>query len=207
MIDKLKSFLANQKLPGKDQQLKFTKYQKLLERIDLEQIKPRLSAVCIVLYPYNDKWFSVLIERPTYKGVHSGQIAFPGGKTEKDDKSLWQTAQRETFEEVGIAMQDLEYIGALTNIYIPPSNFMVYPFVGVLNNKPSFVKDPKEVARIITYDINTLLDNSIIKQMDMEQSNNNKVHTTYYDIEGNVVWGATAMMLTEFKEILKRINF
>ncbi len=107
MISRLKQFIEEEPLPGKDQQYKLAPYRRLVESIDLEKAQPRVSAVCIILYPVNQAWHSILIERPAYEGVHSGQIAFPGGKVEESDSGLWYTAQRETYEEVGIPIRKL----------------------------------------------------------------------------------------------------
>ena len=205
MISRLKQFIEEEPLPGKDQQYKLAPYMRLVESIDLEKAQPRVSAVCIILYPVNQAWHSILIERPAYEGVHSGQIAFPGGKVEEGDSGLWHTAQRETYEEVGIPIGSLGFVGKLTEVYIPPSNFIVHPYIGFLPEQPNLIPDAYEVANIIQYDVSMLLDDSIIKQRAIKHSSNTNIHTSYFDIHGNVVWGATGMVLMEFKEILRRV--
>ncbi|MFT6411681.1 MAG: 8-oxo-dGTP pyrophosphatase MutT (NUDIX family), partial [Flavobacteriales bacterium] len=105
----------------------------------------REGAVLMMLYPHEDKYFTSLIVRPEYDGVHSGQIAFPGGAKEEQDSDLMQTALRETEEEVGVHSSAIQIIGALSEIYIPPSNFLVQPYIGILSERPAFLRDEFEV--------------------------------------------------------------
>ena len=162
------------------------------------------SAVMILLYPKNNSIYSVLILRPKYNGTHSGQVSLPGGKFETCDNDFSETALRETQEEVGIDASKINIIGALTELFIPPSNFLVFPFVGYLNEEPLFFANKKEVTKIIEYPISMLINEDIVKTKTFEIKNNISFAAPYFDINGNVVWGATAMILSEFKEILKK---
>ncbi|MGB1003786.1 MAG: NUDIX hydrolase [Salibacteraceae bacterium] len=164
---------------------------------------PRLSAVMIMLYEKNKETYFTLIERPKYDGVHSGQIAFPGGSKDENDKNLEYTAVRELNEEVGIT-DEIEIIGSLSEVYIPPSKFLVTPFIGVLKNKPTYIKDDFEVETIIETPLSLILDDSIVKKGWVHVGNNKlKMKVPYFDIYGHMVWGATAIILSELKAILK----
>ncbi|MFL9845887.1 NUDIX hydrolase [Flavobacterium rhizosphaerae] len=164
---------------------------------------PRESAVMMLFYPKNDQATLVLTKRNTYKGVHSAQISFPGGKKEPEDNSLTQTALRETYEEIGIAPSQINVIMPFTKVYIPPSNFLVVPFLGTMGHTPVFVPDPKEVNTIIEMPVQTLLDDAIVTTIEMKTSYAEKIVVPAFEIEGNIIWGATAMMLSELKEIIK----
>lgn len=162
------------------------------------------SAVLVLLYPNEHKQTSVLlIERMTYDGHHSGQIALPGGKVEPSDLDLEATALREFFEETG---SDLipTIIGKLTPVYIPVSKFMVQPFVGYLTQKPNFTINDFEVSQLIEWSINELLLPETVKQTTIEPTPGLKIKTPYFDIQGKILWGATAMIMNELKWVLKR---
>lgn len=161
------------------------------------------SAVLILLYPNEKNQTSILlIERMTYDGHHSGQIALPGGKVEPTDKDLEATALREFFEETGSDLMPT-IIGRLTPMYIPVSQFMVQPFVGYVNQKPNFTINDFEVSQLIEWNIDDLLLSETLKQTTIEPTPGLKVKTPYFDVQGKVLWGATAMIMNEFKWVLK----
>src|SRR5687767_13502782 len=168
---------------------------------------PRTSAVMIILYPENDQLYMVLIKRPDYQGVHSGQVSFPGGKFEEEDVEFMRTALRETHEEIGVNPNEIEMVGALSRIYIPPSNFLVYPFVGFCKQPPSFIIDT-EVDRVITVPANILLDDTIIREGKFLAGGNLgfEIKAPYFEIDNERVWGATACILSEFKHILQLVK-
>ncbi|MDG1219230.1 MAG: CoA pyrophosphatase, partial [Flavobacteriaceae bacterium] len=153
----------------------------------------------------------ILILRNTYNGVHSNQIGFPGGRVEVYDKTLFDTAIRETHEEIGVRVQKNELIRELQEIYIPPSNFNVYPFLVILNHPPSFVKDDKEVKEIITIDLESLLNCEITQTLITIPAKLNKlitqndVEVPTFKLAGYNVWGATAMMLSEIKDLINDV--
>lgn len=168
-----------------------------------EKLNPRKSAVMMLFYPKDGETHLVLTKRNAYPGVHSSQISFPGGKAETEDADLTATALRETFEEVGVEPDKIEVVMPFSEIYIPPSNFLVQPFLGILKNEPKFKPDPKEVTAIIQLPLDTFLDDSIIIPSEMKTSYSQSILVPAFVFEGHVVWGATAMMLSELKETIK----
>lgn len=202
-IENLKTNLQKP-LPGVEAQFEMAHVKR--ERVlanTYESQNYRPSAVLILLYPNEQKQTSVLlIERMTYNGHHSGQIAFPGGKAEPDDVDLQATALREFFEETGADVTPT-VIGKLTPVYIPVSKFMVQPFVSFVEQKPNFSASAYEVNELIEWEINHLLNPEIIKETTIEPTPGYKIKTPYFDVQGKVLWGATAMMLNELKWVLK----
>lgn len=168
---------------------------------------PRLSAVSLLLYNKNEEPHFVLTKRQVYKGAHSGQISFPGGKQEDVDDTHLDTALRETHEEVGVHPTELNLIGQLTPTYIPPSGFLVYPFVVQALNEPSFFAEEKEVKEIIEVKVKDLVHPDSLQTTIMDFGNGvNKVKVPYFNLNGEIVWGATAMILNEFREIIVANN-
>jgi 8-oxo-dGTP pyrophosphatase MutT (NUDIX family) len=166
---------------------------------------PRMAAVMMLFYPKNGITHLVLIVRNSYEGVHSGQIAFPGGKWETEDENFSITALRETHEEVGIAPNQMEIIKLFTPTYIPPSNFMVHPFFGICKEEVCFVPDPTEVSSIIELPLSIFLSDKIIIDATLTTSYAKNINVPAFEIDGHVVWGATAMMLSELKDVLKSV--
>ncbi len=203
-IDNLKTNLQKP-LPGEEVQFEMAhvKREKLADLLgDYKNYRP--SAVLILLYPNEQQQTSVLlIERMTYDGHHSGQIALPGGKAELADIDLEATALREFFEETG-ADATPTVIGKLTPVYIPVSKFMVQPFVAYVEQKPNFTASAYEVNELIEMEIDHLLNPDIIKETTIEPTPGLKLKTPYFDVQGKVLWGATAMMLNELKWVLSK---
>ena len=174
-------------------------------------LSSKKAAVIAALYEDDNKIRLILILRNTYNGVHSNQIGFPGGRVEDYDKTLFDTAIRETYEEIGVRVQKNELIRELHEIYIPPSNFNVYPFLVILNHPPSFVKDDKEVKEVITIDLESLLNCKItqtqipIPAKLIELNIQNDVEVPAFKLAGYNVWGATAMMLSEIRDLINDV--
>jgi 8-oxo-dGTP pyrophosphatase MutT (NUDIX family) len=164
---------------------------------------PRRGAVLILIYPDADQAFFPLIKRPIYSGVHSGQIAFPGGKMEPEDKDISHTAVREAWEEVGVLPEDVKLIGQISDLFVPASNFLVSPVIGYCERKPEFIPEIKEVDRIIETPLKQLLALDTRKQKILEMGGLFKLDTPYFDLSNEVVWGATAMILEEFIQVLE----
>ncbi|HET6227003.1 MAG TPA: CoA pyrophosphatase [Bacteroidia bacterium] len=185
-------------VPGEIAQLK-NKYAQPLNH------QPKKSAVLILLYPLENGISTVLIERAVYVGVHSGQIAFPGGKAEETDPDLKYTALRETYEEIGIPMEKIEVLGNLTDVYINPSNYLVTPYIGYYSGSPDFIPNEREVQRIITIDI---LDpvNVIKSEKKIMHSNGLSIYTPFYNVNGFTIWGATAMIMSELIALTEGIR-
>ncbi|MDG1508384.1 MAG: CoA pyrophosphatase [Flavobacteriaceae bacterium] len=165
---------------------------------------PKIAAVLALFYPNNNNNTSLLLtKRASYNGPHSNQISFPGGKIEKSDNNLSQTALRETFEEVGVSQEKVEILREITNVYIPPSNFLVTPFIGITKTKPMF-KVNSEVAEIIEVSFLDLLDDNNVGTIQITNSYMRETLVPSFNINGSVIWGATAMILSEIKEVLKK---
>jgi 8-oxo-dGTP pyrophosphatase MutT (NUDIX family) len=164
---------------------------------DKEPRVARKGAVLLLFYPGENGCALPLIKRPAYPGIHSAQVALPGGKWEESDGSLEVTAIRETEEEIGVDRTKIQLIGNLSNLYIPPSNYLVSPFLGFVNERPEFIPDPREVERVIPCDFKKLMDKGIRKEKSIEIYNKTRIVAPYFDIDEEMVWGATAMMLSE----------
>jgi 8-oxo-dGTP pyrophosphatase MutT (NUDIX family) len=172
-------------------------------------IKPnertRKRAVLILFYPYQNEIYFPLILRPAYDGVHSGQVAFPGGRYEKTDENLIRTALREAQEEIGLRLNDVKILGILTELFIPPSNFYVLPVVAAIPYRPDFFPDPREVEDIFQIKLKDISDVSIIGSSDM-QVRGVQITAPHYEVNGYKIWGATAMMISELLTVLKAVD-
>ena len=195
-------------LPAKASQFKMSPpFREELIEMYKESIKiANRAGVMALFYPDKEQQTKlVLILRNTYKGVHSAQISFPGGKFEPNDISLKKTAIRETFEEIGIPEQNIEVIKQLTEVYIPPSNFFVQPFLGVIKETPIFIRQEDEVEEVIEVSLNHFIKDSNVISTTVKTSYSIEVEVPAYQLNGHTVWGATAMMLSEIKDLLKNI--
>ncbi len=162
----------------------------------------REAGVLLLLFPDREGFSLVFIQRTVDEGPHSGQISFPGGGREKIDRDIFATAIREAEEEIGIDGESVEVLGTLTPLYVPPSNFCVFPIVGIYPEFPAFEKSPDEVEDIIIAPLDIILDPAIRGEKKM-QTKRHRWTAPYYDISGFHIWGATAMITSEFIEILK----
>ena len=166
---------------------------------------PRKAAVLMLFYPKNKVTHLALIVRNSYPGVHSSQIGFPGGKVEEFDADLEETALRETHEEVGIHPEKIQIIKPFSEIYIPPSNFLVAPFMGISHEELTFIPDLDEVKRVLEFSIADFLDEKSITKVKMSTSYATDIEVPAFMVDKYVVWGATAMMLSELKDLLKQV--
>lgn len=163
----------------------------------------REGGVMILLYQDGDTVRFPIIQRPIYPGVHSGQMALPGGKSEPEDVDLIETSLRETEEEIGVPAADVQIVGSLSSFYVAVSNFQILPVIGVIRRVPQFVPQESEVADIISADVKHLISADYLKEKEMVVSGGVTLQSPYFHLEGRTVWGATSMMLNEFKSILK----
>jgi 8-oxo-dGTP pyrophosphatase MutT (NUDIX family) len=193
-------------LPGRSAQLKMSSPARIQELMRVSPPEDAIqSSVLILLYPFAGSIGLVLMLRPEYRGLHSGQISLPGGKHEETDESLIYTALREAQEEIGIDAGQVQVIGQLTEMYIPPSNFLVTPVIGYLTTQPHFTADRKEVAAIIEIGLDDLLDERNRQMKNMELSLGFSLKVPSYFINENIIWGATAMILSELREIVLEV--
>jgi 8-oxo-dGTP pyrophosphatase MutT (NUDIX family) len=168
--------------------------------VDLMPIK---SAVLILFYPDEHGHVKFpLIQRPAYNGAHGSQVSLPGGKEESQDESLIHTALREAQEEIGIDPSLVEIIGNLSDLFIWVSNFLVTPVIGITNQKPHFAKDDIEVDAIIEADLFDIIDPSKRRDGTIVARGKYRIQTPYFEIDNRIVWGATAMMLSELSIII-----
>jgi 8-oxo-dGTP pyrophosphatase MutT (NUDIX family) len=167
----------------------------------------RESAVAIVLFESEECIECILTQRPEYDGTHSGQVSFPGGKKEDSDVHLEATARRECKEEIGVQLTEEHIIGALSPVYIPVSRFLVLPFVYFLPHVPIYTPDAHEVAEIFTFPLFDLKKEELIATMELKQPNGVVYRNVpYFNLSNKKVWGATALMLSEMKDVLKAID-
>ena len=203
----IQTYQSNYKLglPGKEGQLSMKPYLGLDKHIDIKPtFNARKGAVLALMYPHKNQPHIALMERPDYEGVHAGQISFPGGKIEKTDKSPLHAALREANEEIGIFPEQVNVIGPITEVFVLASNFLVYPFVGFMEERPKFIPDAREVQEIIEVPLEYLMNPAIIGEKEMKSKAGFFLKAPYYDIQGKILWGATAMMISEIIEISKR---
>jgi 8-oxo-dGTP pyrophosphatase MutT (NUDIX family) len=196
-IEKLTSCF-NHPLPGLDAHLEMAPLYRRDEIINVTHYDHATkSSVLILFYCKKGQEHLVFIKRPEYDGIHSGQIALPGGRWEAHDKDYYETATREAHEETGIDVSKVSLLGKLTNLYIPPSNYLVYPFVAMYDGKPIFKPDPKEVAGILEIPFRFFLLPTSIKTVKLTLKSGLIIQTPCFDFRGTIVWGATAMMINE----------
>jgi 8-oxo-dGTP pyrophosphatase MutT (NUDIX family) len=159
------------------------------------------AAVMISLYKDDNQWRFPLIKRVEDDYVHSGQVGLPGGRIEEGE-SIIEAALRETEEEIGIKANNIEVIGTLTELQIPVSDFLVHPVVGIMNCEPEWVIEYREVAEVFTVSVDDVCNPDIMKS-EIRQFKRGPVRVPYFLLHKHKVWGATAMILSEFRELLK----
>ncbi|NND15711.1 MAG: CoA pyrophosphatase [Eudoraea sp.] len=191
-------------LPGMPAQMAMMPRLSDKSRFDLSRKEKAIpGGVLILMYPHEGEIYIPLMLRPEYGGAHSGQVSFPGGRKEPDDKDLSMTALRESNEELGIPDEKVEVLGELTELFIIASNFSVLPVIGYLDQRPDFIPDPREVVEVIETPISMLLEDDAIKERPFKVGAGFHIDAPYFDIKGHHVWGATAMMMSEFLTVYK----
>jgi len=191
-------------LPGLAAQLKLAPEYRVESLRATPPADARSAGVLLLLYPFDGVWHFPLMKRTDDGLVHSGQISLPGGSQEPGE-SLQATALREACEEIGAACTEIEVLGQLSAIYIPPSNFLVTPTVGCVAQRPAFQCDPREVAELIEAPLSTLFDRAVVKR-EPWRLRGVTVEVPFYQIGAHKVWGATAMILSEFSLLLAEMD-
>jgi 8-oxo-dGTP pyrophosphatase MutT (NUDIX family) len=191
-------------LPGHERFLRLSGYPRPRPDAVRQLVPPpRESAVLVLVYPKAERPHTLLMLRPDYPGVHGGQVSFPGGKREEADPGLEHTALREFREETGSALRDVELVGRLSEVYIPPSRTLVTPFVGWCEAPMPFAPDPAEVQELIEAPLDLLLRDDILKVGERRMwRSGQQLEVPYFDVHGHMVWGATALMIAELRELL-----
>lgn len=203
IIQKLRHRLGKP-LPGLDAQM--TMSPPIRGRDVLIPADVRKSAVLVLIYPQNGGLYVPFMRRAEDGRVHGGQVSFPGGRKEKTDPDFTWTALREAHEELGIIPEKVEVLGSLTELYIPPSNFLVYPTVGFMPQRPDFVPDPKEVADVIEVEISQFLNEGIRKNHRVDVFGGNYIEAPGYTVnDQHLIWGGTAMMIAEFIDVFQEV--
>ena len=162
----------------------------------------RKAGVLILFYLKESKIFIPFIKRNEYPGVHSGQVSFPGGGWETGDADIVSTALRETEEEIGVSRSLIKPVGCLSELFIPPSNFLVTPVIGYMTVTPAFHPDPEEVDRVLEVPLDDLLSPDAIQQKDITIFPDVHLKVPCFYCESHVIWGATAMMLCELVDLI-----
>ncbi len=185
-------------LPGFTAQLQMAPGYRMNDLLKADNhINAVKSSVLILFYEKAGEYYLPFIKRPHYDGVHSGQIAFPGGRWEATDKSMYHTALREAREEIGIHSEKVSFMGKLTDLYIPPSNYIVSPFTAIYHSANTFVADPTEVAAIIEIPLSFFLRPEARTEALLKLSNGQEITTPCFNYNNHIIWGATAMILNE----------
>lgn len=189
--------------PGLTAQLSMITYPRPGHKVYYEVQDSCLNAgVLILLYPWKDRLYLVLTQRTSRVDYHQSQISFPGGQQEKGE-SLDQTALREAYEELAVRPGSIRILGELTPLYVPPSNFCIYPIVATADKRPSFQPFAEEVAEVIEVPLDHLLDPKNIHK-EVWTLGGTQLEVPFYLYRGHKIWGATAMVLAEFLELWQK---
>lgn len=202
LIKLIKERLA-QGLPGESAHQKMAPINRPISSLDIQNKNDyRESAVAVIIHKINNEAHIILTERQTYKGAHSGQISFPGGKKEIHDENLLKTALRETNEEIGLMLPENNLISPLTQVYIPVSKFLVKPYLFVSELEQNLSADIREVKEIIHLPLKNLLDPNSISSMEIKLPNGmTQKNIPCFKYSEKTIWGATALILNELKEL------
>lgn len=206
MYSALKTYLKNSlngKLPGETAHCKMLPPGRRLKTCDHELSAIKQSSVLILVYPEDEQLFICLTKRPSTMKHHPGQISFPGGKVEMEDTSAEMTALREAHEEVGIDVGMIEILGKLSDLFVEVSRFLIQPFLAWADEKPKFVVNYEEVEELIIFPISEYVSHELISEAELETISG-PLMIRYYPFNGEVIWGATAMILSELIEIMKK---
>ncbi len=206
MHSSIKTYLKESlcgELPGMNAHIKMLPPGRRLKSYDHELPEVKMSSVLLLVFPDGDQLYTCLMKRPVTMRHHPGQISFPGGKVEKDDLSEEMTALREAREEVGIDPSAIEIFGKLSALYVEVSRFSIQPILAWADQKPEFSVNAGEVEELILLPLNLFLTDETILETILETISG-PLQVKYYPFNGEFIWGATAMILSELIEILKK---
>lgn len=193
----------NAPLPGiSGQREMMPSYRNAVSLEDIAPLQPRKAGVIIHIFQGPQELEVLYMKRPAYDGTHSGQISFPGGELEEFDQDLMAAAFRECEEEVNLKPNEQEFFRAMSWLYIPPSNFYVEPFITLGTAAPNVELDPREVDRVFSIPLSKLIDGSLIQQTSIKTTYGTLVVPAYH-WDGEIIWGATAMMTAELVALLR----
>jgi len=181
-------------IPGRD---------KLYKPLPREQATP--SAVLLLLFPHDHDIHFFLTKRTQHVEHHKGQISLPGGRWEPGER-LYETALRETQEEIGIAPETVTFLGPLTPLFVPVTGYLIHPFVGAVQQNPPVTPHSREVDILFSVSVQDLIDDQN-QCLTVRQINGINVKVPYFQLGSYKVWGATSMILAEFKTLLKKIPY
>jgi 8-oxo-dGTP pyrophosphatase MutT (NUDIX family) len=187
-------------LPGVEGQASLSPRPRLGWRPGHAPLDCRHSAVLLLLYPVSGVPYFILTVRNADLPQHSGQVSLPGGAVESDE-SFEDAALREAHEEVGLDPRTVRTLGSLSPLHVPVSGFVLHPEVGVTDARPEFCREAREVARILEIPLDRLLDPSVLG-LEQRSTDDGPVEIPYFRLDGEQVWGATAMVLAEFLWLL-----
>jgi 8-oxo-dGTP pyrophosphatase MutT (NUDIX family) len=184
-------------LPGEEKQWEMAAGNRVFFKEYKPVDEPKTGCVLILLYLKNEKWHTLFIKRTSDNGPHSGQMAFPGGSSEPFDGTLFNTALRETYEEIGINPSHVEFIGRLTPLLIPVSNFWVHAFVGYLSYEPGFILNHYEVEDVAEVPVDYFFSSGAISSFTFIHREK-EYEAPCFLLDQYKIWGATAMLWNEF---------
>jgi 8-oxo-dGTP pyrophosphatase MutT (NUDIX family) len=208
LTEELKKRVSGQ-LPGADaHEVMSPAHRKDLLRMNPYKLNARLSGVLLLLSPGpENEALITFIKRNEYEGVHSGQIAFPGGKFEAGDLTLADTALREAEEEIGIKPSTVDLMGPLSELFVPPSNFIIQPFLARTGYINCFIPSPAEVASVFSVPLSHFLTPGIRGNYEIKYRNGSYLQVPGYKFQDHLIWGATAMILNELLELVQGSGF
>jgi len=192
----------SQALPGSVSHRKMLPINRELTANPEDQSRIKHSSVLLLLFIEDDELKVCLIKRPGHMKHHAGQIALPGGRIEKGETSI-ETALRETWEEIGITSAQIEIIGSLSELYVQVSRFQIHPFVGWLKAKPVFNINKNEVEKTISFTLNNI--RNISEEVELNTISG-PLKVPCVKFEDEIIWGATAMILSEFYDVLHQYS-
>jgi 8-oxo-dGTP pyrophosphatase MutT (NUDIX family) len=208
-MEELSSYLKeklNADLPGERAHVEMAPIHRPLPSEAKNWPDTKYSGVLVFIYPQNDRWHTSLMLRTDYGGVHSAQVSFPGGRVEDEDENITHTALREAEEELAIPKKSVSVLGELSQLYIPPSKSLVTPVVGISESRPDFIPEEREVQEIIEADLFDMFQEKYFQNTEIVTSKYLMREVPAILYKGHTIWGATAMILNEFKWILREFN-